>query len=66
MPQPFKVTCTKLVAESQRSHSKDMVASFPVKNSPHPLLPLPTLGGVSFCSGRPYRDHDLAGTRVIV
>lgn len=66
MPQPFKITGTKLVAESQRSHSRDMVIFFLVENSPHDLCPLPTPGQVSFCSGRPCRDHDLAGTKVIV
>lgn len=43
-PQAFKVTCTKLVSESQRSRSRDTVASFPVKNSPQARLPLPTPG----------------------
>lgn len=61
MPQPFKVTGTKL-AESQRSHSRDMVTCFLVKNSSHCLFPLPTQGQASFCPGRPCRDHDLAGT----
>lgn len=64
--QPFKATGTKLVAESQRYHSRHTMTSFLVKNSPHRLFPLPTPGQVSFCSGRPCMDHDLAGTRVIV
>lgn len=34
MPGPFEVTCTELVAESQTSHSRDMVASFLMINSP--------------------------------
>lgn len=64
--QPFKVTGTKLVAESQRYHSRHTMTSFLVKNSPYRLFPLPTPGQVSFCSGRPCRDHDLARTRVTV
>lgn len=64
--QPFKVAGTKLVAESQRYHSRHTMTSFLVENSPHRLFPLPTPGQVSFCSGRPCRDHDLARTRVIV
>lgn len=66
MPQPFKVTGTKLVAESQRFHFRDTVTSLLVKNSPSCLFPPPTPGQGSFCSGRPWKDHDLARTKVII
>lgn len=61
MPQAFEAPCTELGLESQRSHSRDTVASFLVKNSPRALLPCPSRAR-ELRSGRPRRDHDLAGT----